>query len=187
MCAILFLIVVSASFEQSQAAEKLIQNPCGSKQNCRDCIQSKNCAWCLQPDYEDKPRCFQPSLSASNGCAVEYSYNPDNEEILVRKEELTRSGASAASAQQSGQLNGFSSSSHNQSYSRYDKSQEHWDSQRQQSMSGSSKRQQSGSRVEYGSFSESGKIVQIHPQEVNLRLRISMLINYKVSFEHIEY
>lgn len=172
--ALVLVAFVSANLVQSQFAEKLIQNPCVSKQNCHECIQAKSCAWCLQPDYGDKPRCFQPSLSPlTGGCPEEYTYNPDNVEVLINKTQLTRGGSHAAISGGSGQsaAGGYYSSSQNESYSRNDYSQESWDRQRQQSINQNSRK--SGQRVDYGSYSESGKIVQIYPQRVQLKLRIS--------------
>lgn len=176
LCVALLLVVVSANFVQSQFAEKLIQNPCVSKQNCHECIQAKSCAWCLQPDFGDKPRCFQPSLSPlTGGCPEEYTYNPDNVETLVKKVQLTRGGNAAAISGGSGQSSagGYYSSSQNESYSRNDYSQENWDVQRQQRINQNSRK--SGHRVDYGSYDESGKIVQIYPQRVQLKLRISKI------------
>ncbi|XP_055305267.1 integrin beta-PS isoform X2 [Sitodiplosis mosellana] len=173
LCAALLLVLVSANLVQSQFAEKLIQNPCVSKTNCHECIQAKSCAWCMHPDFGDKPRCFQPSLSPlTGGCPEEYTYDPDNIEILNETRQLTRGGSAAAISGGSGQsiAGGYSSSSQSESYNRKDYSQESWDRQTQQSANYNSKK--SGHHVEYGSFEE-GKIVQIYPQRVSLKLRIN--------------
>lgn len=175
VCAVLLLVVVLANFVQSQLAEKLIQNPCVSKQTCHDCIQAKSCAWCLQPDIGDKPRCFQPSLSPlSGGCPEEYTYNPDNVETLLVKKALSRGGSSVASrgSGQSAAAGDYWSRNQEESYSKNEYTQESWDTQRQQTIDQSSRK--SGKKVNYGSYTESGNIVQIYPQRVQLKLRISM-------------
>lgn len=184
LCAVLVLFFVSANLVKSQFAEKLIQNPCVSKQTCHDCIQAKSCAWCLQPDFGDKPRCFQPSLSPlSGGCPEEYTYNPDNVEILAVKKELTRGGSATARGSGRSSASEFWSSSHNESYSRNDYSQESLDTQRQQSVSQSGKN--SRKNVNYGSYTESGNIVQIYPQRVQLKLRISTINLIYVNLQKI--
>lgn len=172
LSAVFFLVIASASLVESQLAEKLIQNPCVSKTSCRDCIQTKSCAWCLQPDFGDKPRCFQPSLSPlTGGCQEEYTWNPDHEEILVSRKELTRGGsATARGAGQSIAGGSYEASSSKGSYSSSGFSRESYS--RQSELFGSSSRKTSSS-TSYGSYSESGEIVQIYPQRVKLKLRIS--------------
>lgn len=178
LCAALLIAFVSTNLVQSQFAEKLIQNPCVSKTNCHECIQAKSCAWCLDPEFGDKPRCFQPSLSSlTGGCPEEYTYNPDNIEVLVHKAQLTRGGSAATiSGGGSGQsIAGESSSSQKESYSRNDYSAESWNRQSQQKINQNSRK--SGHHVEYGSYEESGRIIQIYPQRVSLKLRASMFPN----------
>lgn len=170
----LLSLMVLANVAQSQFPEKLIQNPCVSKTTCRDCIQTKSCAWCLQPDFGDKPRCFQPSLSSfAGGCAEEYTWNPDHEEHLLVREELTRAGSAAASggAQQSIAGGSYEASSSRQSYSGSSFESSQYSKQRE--TSASSSRKGYSQNTQYGSYSESGKIVQIYPQRVALKLRIS--------------
>lgn len=39
-----------------------VQNPCTNKQTCGDCIQTKGCSWCFEPDFNtNKSRCFSVS------------------------------------------------------------------------------------------------------------------------------
>lgn len=145
----------------SQLSDKLnVQNSCVSKTTCRECIQTKNCAWCLQADFGDKPRCFQPSLTPFAGsCLEEYTWNPDNEQHMIWMRELTRAGSSSGSASAAGSYGeSFSSSSGSSSSS----SSSH-------SFGGSSS---SGSGGAWGASGQE-KIVQISPQRVGLKLRIS--------------
>lgn len=141
---------------QSQLPEKLTQNPCVSKTTCRECIQTKSCAWCMQPEFDDKPRCFQPSLSSLLGsCPEEYTWNPDIQERLVIAEQLTRGVAQSGGGTfvSGGSIEEHGSSSHSE--------QSHFSSESggQESMSASGHR----------------KIVQIYPQRVSLKLRLSEL------------
>lgn len=173
LCAVLLLVIVSANLVQSQFAEKLIQNPCVSKQNCHECIQAKSCAWCLQPDFGDKPRCYQPSLSPLiGGCPEEFTWNPNNFEAFTIKKELTRGGVSARGRGQSSGGGSYESGSSSGGYSRSEYGEESYNRQSQIKADQSSRK--SGQRVDYGSYTESGDIVQIYPQRVQLALRISM-------------
>ena len=144
-----------------QYADKLSaeQNPCVSKTTCRDCIQTKSCAWCLEPDFGDRPRCFQPSLASITGsCPEQFTWNPDHEERILIREELTRAGSAAGGQSISG--SSYSASGSSSSSGSYSGSA---------SFGGSSK----GSA--HGSASSSGKIVQIYPQRVGLKLRIKKM------------
>lgn len=176
--ALLFLLALSG-VAQSQLAEKLTQNPCSSKTKCSDCIQTKSCAWCMAPDYGDRPRCFQPSLSPfTGGCPEEWTWNPDHEQRIILKQELTRArgasieggGASVSGASISG------SSSSQSSYRAHGEQSSGSFSSSRQSGSSSSRAgfggaYSHGESAEFGQFS--GKIVQIYPQRVGLKLRIS--------------
>lgn len=142
------------------------QNPCSGKATCSQCIQTKTCAWCLQPqaNFEGRERCFQPSYDSLTTCPEEFTYNPDSQLTETINKELTRrkrldagagyeddSAAAAAGYQQSSASNySYSSSSY-------------------RSSSGSSSSSSSNSM----SWRSEGEIVQIKPQRVNLRLRIS--------------
>lgn len=155
LCLTLIAIVVPTISGQFSDKLSAAQNPCVSKVTCSDCIQTKSCAWCLEPDFGDRPRCFQPSLSAITGsCPEQYTWNPDHEERILIHEELTRAGKAAgggvhvSGSEYSASSSSSSSSSHSSSA--------HF---------GSSSR---------GSASSSSKITQIYPQRVGLKLRISM-------------
>lgn len=144
-----------------QFSDKLsaAQNPCVSKTTCRDCIQTKSCAWCLEPDFGDRPRCFQPSLASITGsCPEQFTWNPDHEEQILIREKLTRAGSVVGGEQISGMHYSESGSS---------------SSSGSQSSSGSYGSSSQGSAQ--GASSSSGKIVQIYPQRVGLKLRISKL------------
>lgn len=185
MCAVLLLVLVLSNTAKSQFPEKLLQNPCVSKTTCRDCIQTKSCAWCMQPEFGDKPRCFQPSLSSfTGGCPEEYTWNPDHEERLIIREELTRAGSAAIGGGGGAAIGGgggaaisggsYQATSSRDSYGRESFSSSSYSktSEKQASKSGYS----SSSSTQYGSFSSSGKIVQIYPQRVGLKLRISKFL-----------
>ena len=133
----------------------LFQNPCVSKTSCSGCIQTQNCAWCMQPDFGDRPRCFQPDLKLATPCPEEFVVNPDNEQIMVRDYALSRGGKA---------LSGGTMVSGGSVYEEESGSS---------SMKGGS--QSSGGFRESGggSSSASGGVVQISPQEVHLKLRIS--------------
>lgn len=139
-CIFLFLCVSTLSNVLAQSLDTVsLQNPCVSKLKCNECIQTPSCAWCFDPDFGERPRCFQPSLTPNVGkCNEAFTYNPDNEQAFLEHRDLTKassvSGSGSASASASG----------------------------------------SGSAGAGGSASSSGEIVQISPQRVGLKLRISM-------------
>lgn len=170
LCAVL-LVAITSNLVQSASYESTASS-CASKQNCHECIQTKSCSWCLQPDYGDKPRCFQPSHDKSiNNCDEEYTWDPDNEQRLVIFEELTRGAIAQSSGGQSIAGGSFEAASSKGSSSSSGSTFESYSKQTQTSASQSSRK--SSSRTSYGSVSSSGKIVQIYPQRVNLKLRIS--------------
>lgn len=177
--AVLLLVFVLARTAESQFPEKLIQNPCVSKTTCRDCIQTKSCAWCLQPDFGDKPRCFNPSLSAfAGGCPEEYTWNPDHEEHLLIREELTRAGSAAAHGGGQSIAGGtYEASSSREHYGSSSYSGSSYSKQRESSATSS--RKGYSQNTQFGSYSSSGKIVQIYPQRVGLKLRISKILPKK--------
>jgi integrin beta 1 len=115
-------------------------NPCTGKTDCGSCIQIDVCAWCMQPDFGDRPRCFQPDLKSSSPCPEEFVFNPDNEQIMMSEAMLSRKSA-LGQGSSSGSMSGHGSAS--------------------------------GGSSGHGSSSGSGSVVQISPQEVKLKLRIS--------------
>jgi len=73
-----FIFVSVKSSSQLQAKDE--QNPCTSKETCRDCITADaSCAWCLEDGYSNKtnkPRCdFYPAL-INQGCHSSQIYFP---------------------------------------------------------------------------------------------------------------
>lgn len=164
----IYCFLLSLFLVNGQLAEKLSsQNPCVSKATCHDCIQTKSCAWCLQPqaDYGDLPRCFQPSYGVGDSrCPEEYTYNPDNEMIPLLNMELTRRVSGAAAEGGGAMAGGYSASGYSSSGSSYQASSS------SSSHYGSSS--SSGSTYGFGAAA-SGGIVQISPQRVKLKLRIS--------------
>lgn len=160
----LTLTVVSAA---GPKAEKLTsQNPCANKASCGECIQTKTCAWCLQPQTNiSDARCFQPSYDHTGSCPEEFTYNPDSQLTHLKNLELSRSKrmdmdmqADAAIAGEGSSASGYqqsAKSSYSSSYSSYSNS--------------------SGTHTSSSSTSwrREGEIVQIKPQRVNLKLRVS--------------
>lgn len=151
------LLVISVNLVQSQFAETLIENPCIDKMTCQDCMQTKSCAWCLQPDFGDKSRCFQPNLSPLvDNCPQEYIYNPDNVEMLNETVPLTR-GSSATGGSSESSTKEFPWSSQNEN-------EFPWTEQNE----------------------NKNKIVQIYPQSVKLQLRISMFYAHFTNYFQIQ-
>lgn len=158
--ALLACIVTCLVFTvEAQLAGKLVQNPCVNKRTCHECIQTQSCAWCMQPDHGDKPRCFQHSYS--NFCPEQFIWNPDTVQSFTINRELTRASYAAGGA--GGQMSYGSSYYANSSYS----------SSSSGSYSGAYGA--SGAAGSAGSFSGSN-IVQISPQRVSLKLRISKFV-----------
>lgn len=174
LCAIV-LLVITINFAQSASYESS-PSSCASKLTCHECIQTKSCSWCLQPDYGDKPRCFQPSHDKSiNNCDEQYRWDPSNEQRLTVFEELTRGAIGQSGGGGQSMAGGsYEASSSKGSYHSSGSTYESYNRETQSSASHSSKT--SGMHTSYGSHSESGRIVQIYPQRVNLKLRISMFL-----------
>jgi len=63
---------------------------CVSKANCGSCIQTPKCAWCMQPDFGDQSRCFDPELHHS--CLDEFTVDPGNEQYLIKAHAVSRNG-----------------------------------------------------------------------------------------------
>jgi len=144
---------------QLQVPEKLTQNPCVSKSTCHECIQTPSCAWCFKPDFEESPRCFQPSGTGKITCPEEYVWNPDNIIQVMVDKELSKAHAGGMSASASGA--GYESS-----------------------YSGSSHHSSSSSSSSFHSSSASGEsnIVQIAPQRVKLQLRARQSYSLNVHY-----
>ncbi|XP_037042431.1 integrin beta-PS-like [Bradysia coprophila] len=78
---LLFAVLLLTTFTVN-FAQNVTQNQCIDKRICSDCIAQKDCAWCLEPDFGDKPRCF-PNWSTSDSCPEEYMYSPVNQQTII--------------------------------------------------------------------------------------------------------
>lgn len=181
---VVLLVILSANFVQTQyqqnpSKQSHITSSCSSKTTCHDCIRAKSCAWCLQPDLGDRPRCFEPEI-LRDYCKEEFEWDPPTEQRLVLAEKLTLKESSAAqgSAQSRAQRLAAAYVENQNTKGRYSSS--NYSSQSYSSQSGYYS--QGGSHMEEShtsySHSESGRIVQIYPQRVNLKLRISMFYSF---------
>lgn len=177
LCTVVLLLGINSQLGQSASYENTASS-CASKLTCRDCIQTKSCSWCLSLDYGDKPRCFLPSHAnkSINTCAEEDIWNPDNEQRLIIAEELTRGGMAQSIGGQSIAGGTYEASSSKGSYSSSSSSFEKYSKQRQSSASYSHR--ESGAHTSYGS--DASRIVQIYPQRVNLKLRISTFFDIRM-------
>lgn len=163
----LVLISTFGAIESQFGFEKaaLFQNPCVSKTSCSACIQTEKCAWCMKPDFGDRPRCFQPDVKLATPCPEEFVVNPDNEQIMIQDWALSRGGGQTLGG--GGRVSGVSIEEQESGGS---------------SMSGGS-HASGGSSMSGGSRgSAGGSVVQISPQKVHLKLRISEL--FKTFFPH---
>jgi integrin beta 1 len=151
------LLSTFGAIESQFGIEKgsLSANPCVSKTSCSGCIQTQKCAWCMQPDFGDRPRCFQPDLKPATPCPEEFVVNPDNEQIMIEDYALSRGGEYLSGG---GMVSGGSMSGHESSSG---------------SMSGGSSSSGGSSMSGGSSGSGRGSVVQISPQKVHLKLRIS--------------
>lgn len=166
------LLAITITLAHGQFLAEKLQNPCGTKITCHECIQTQSCAWCMDPNIGDKPRCFQPSI---NSCPEEFTWNPSNRVQLLVDEELTRGGQMAAhGAIGQGHGASYESSSSQQSYSRNSSASESYENMYARKGASGSHRSRT-QNVAYGSYTESGRIIQIAPQRVSLKLRISKL------------
>lgn len=164
----LVLISTFGTIQSQFGGEKTVsfQNPCVSKTSCSACIQTQKCAWCMQPEFGDRPRCFQPDLKPSTPCPEEFVINPDNEQIMIRDYALSRGGKALSGG--GGMVSGGTIEEEESGHS---------------SMSGSSSASGGASMSGGSSGSASGSVVQISPQHVHLKLRIS---EFKANFLLIE-
>ncbi|XP_017489485.1 PREDICTED: integrin beta-PS-like isoform X2 [Rhagoletis zephyria] len=144
---------------EAQLAGKIIQDPCVNKASCHECIQTQNCAWCMQPELGDSPRCFRNSIL--NYCKEEYTWNPQTEQRMVINRELTRGGnASAAGGYGYGYGGSYESG---------------YSSSSSSSSSYAGAYGSAAAAAASGAAGASGEIVQISPQRVSLKLRINQM------------
>ncbi|EDW30658.1 GL26731 [Drosophila persimilis] len=169
---VMVLALMHASLVQCQLAGKLVQNPCSGKDKCHTCIQTQSCAWCMQPNFEGRSRCFQHT--SPDVCPEQFVWNPDTSEQILINKNLTLAGESQAYGSAGGFGGGGQYISGGSSY-------------HQSSSSSSSSSSASSYGSQYSGWSaSSGEIVQIKPQSVNLKLRINQVHNLKVSYTQAE-
>lgn len=162
----LILIPLLLGIVTSQLIDpNVLQNPCISQNTCRECIQTKGCAWCLQPPSDqnsnEQPRCFQPSLSDRDICPEEFTWNPDNEVRIVIERALSRSSGAV-----SGGGGGYEEGAYYEEGHSHSSSYEgHY-------------HEEHGASGHYGESGHSN-IVQISPQRMSLKLRISTFILFQ--------
>lgn len=172
----------AAQAELLQPPAKLEQNPCTNKVNCRECIQTQNCGWCMKPDYGDLPRCFLHTPN-KEVCPEEFQWMPGTSERILINKDLTKAISSGGAAwtgggQFIGQEGSVHQSGSSGSYSASSSSSSYGSSSISGSSSSSGFSASAGSQSAYGSAAmgasaAGGEIVQIKPQRVSLKLRIS--------------
>lgn len=177
----MFLTILLVTFTSAQFSEKMTAaNPCTSKVNCRECIQTQHCAWCMSLDFGgDKPRCYQPDQAIPTYCPEAFTINPDTEYLIEIKRDLTVEGGGmigGGGTMVSGGSAFANSSSSSSYYGRSSSESGGYSSIKGSSSSGGGgygSSSASGGFSSSGSYSESGGITQIYPQRVNLKLRVS--------------
>lgn len=178
---LIIMFITLANAEVLTSPANLEQNPCTNKVNCHECIQTQNCGWCMKRDYGDLPRCFlhTPKMDV---CPEEFQYMPGTSEQILINKDLTLASGGAAWSAGGGQFiaqegSAQRSSSASGSYSASSSSSSYGSSSMSGSSSSSGYSASSGSKSAYGSAASAaaagGEIVQIKPQRVNLKLRIS--------------
>uniref|UniRef100_A0A2M4BWI0 Putative integrin beta subunit n=1 Tax=Anopheles marajoara TaxID=58244 RepID=A0A2M4BWI0_9DIPT len=131
---------------------------CPSKSTCGQCIQTKNCRWCKDPNFT-QPRCHG---QIENYCAEEFTVDPSNSFTLIQGHALSKASGGAAAAGMSEAQGSFISQTHQQSSS------------------------SSSSSYQSSSSSSAGSIVQISPQRVGLQLRLNEVYNLQVNYARAE-
>lgn len=177
LCALVLLVIISANLVQSEFFNNVIQ--CSGKKTCSECIQTRGCAWCAQPDFNN--RCFQNNTSPLTGsCQEPYIFSPSNDLKIIQAQELTRRVESIGG----GGGGGYEEDLYQQHQSKgshyHGGYEQELHTQSKQTQYSGSHRQVSES-VKYGYHEESGRIVQIYPQVVDLKLRLSKTKIYPIS------
>lgn len=149
-------------------------NPCSSKPNCHECIQTPSCAWCYDPvsiiiilllyflrnilfQSYNYTRCLLPSVAAQQKieCPEEFTLNPDV--VYSKLQDLELSKAHRRTGEGGGQL--VSGYEGNWNYS--------------ESFSGSGSDYYAAGGGGGSAAAGGGNIVQVKPQRVKLQLRAS--------------
>lgn len=78
LCIILNLMILFTRTGTSQESDEFnIEISCASKVNCLECIETKDCSWCMDPSIDHNPRCFYSSLTPPY-CKDKYNrYHPE--------------------------------------------------------------------------------------------------------------
>lgn len=66
------------------------QDPCSNQHTCNECIQTKGCSWCSDPNLNDVSRCVSSYL---NRCTKTFVENPKNEAKMIMNINLTKGKA----------------------------------------------------------------------------------------------
>lgn len=143
--------------QTSPAINFLMQNPCISKTTCSSCIQSQGCGWCMDADFDTKPRCFSPQVFKDPTVHCKDIYYPKNFFMALIHENLT---STTRREQSGGYEAGVSIEGESSASGSY-------------GGQGSASGGFGGGAAGAGSGSAGAKIVQIYPQRVQLKLRTS--------------
>lgn len=81
------LILYFESFVAPKISDNVVQDHCAGKQTCHQCIQAKDCAWCMDPNASDAKRCFHAASNSS--CQQNFIWNPQATQELIDDRELT--------------------------------------------------------------------------------------------------
>lgn len=150
-----------------------LQRACNIKTTCHECIQTRGCAWCLDPNFGDKPRCILPTYKTplNEGCSEEYQYKPANEFHALISKTLTRGGGAVSLSGGDGIISGVNIEESQSGSHSVKETYEETSGFTQRGGGASSGHTVFGAS---GSFaSSSSHITQIQPQRVSLKLRLS--------------
>ncbi|XP_023310124.1 integrin beta-PS [Anoplophora glabripennis] len=160
----LILSVISAIVIAQMHQGFALQDRCKSKSWCHECIQTPGCAWCMDPEYKGRARCFQPASDVISNelCREEFSLNPDNMLSVTKNLALTRK-RSASESEVGVETGSF----------RHNKS---WSGQ------GSINRNRGFS----GGAAEHERVVQVAPQRLSLKLRARETYSVRMYYSQAE-
>ncbi|XP_018572183.1 integrin beta-PS isoform X2 [Anoplophora glabripennis] len=141
------------------------QNPCTTKLKCHECIQTPSCAWCTDPEYKGSARCFQPAagIISNKLCREKFVLNPDNILRVIENLALTRAQSVSGGG---GSMVGVGTGSFEYN--------ETW----------SGKGSINGSSGFSGKAAGHGRIVQVAPQRLSLKLRARETYSVSMYYSH---
>lgn len=160
---VLLVCIINLTPTHSQTSSNinfLMQNPCISKTTCSSCIQSQGCGWCMDADFETKPRCFSPNIYKDPHEHCKDIYYPANYFLALIHENLT---STTSRGQSGGYEAGVSIEAESSGSSLFNEQ-------------GAGSSGGGGGAAGAGGSSGGAKIVQIYPQKVHLKLRTSKYI-----------